>query len=135
MDFKLEVDVKLEVIYNSLKDEFSIISCTPSISKKIEVDATKTIRHKLTKTQVKFGILTLGSRNDVGQNIPLGETIELVVNNNEPFKITTHKTIRGRIDGLTAVYAEQSELMEGIEIEVGFDLNKLILTIKTEDYN
>lgn len=135
MDFKLEVDVKFEIIYNSAKDEFSIISCNPSISKKIEINTKKTIKHKLTKTQVKFGILTLGSRNDVGQNIPLGKTIELVVNDDKPIKITTHKTIKGRIDGLTKTYSKHPELVENTEIEVSFDVNNLILTIKTEGNN
>ena len=131
MDFKLEVDVKIEIIYDSTKDEFNIISCNPSISNKVEIDAKKTIRHKLTKTQVKFGILTLGSKNDVGQNIPLGESIRLVFNEDEPITITSHKTIRGRIDGLTRIYSEHPELVEDMVVEVSFDISNLTLTIKT----
>lgn len=132
MDFKLEIDVKLEVIFNSENNEFSIVSCKPNISKKLNVDAQKTIKHTLTDTQIKFGILTLGSKNEVGKNIPLGTTIELKVNEENPIEITTHKTIRGRIDGLTKTYSKYPELVAGSEIEVSYDLNNYSLTIKTE---
>lgn len=131
MNFKLELDVKLEVVYDSEKDKFDIISCNPSISKRMIIDPKKTIEHKMTKTQIKFGILTLGSRNDVGQNIPLGKEISLIINDGEPIQVTTHKSVRGRVDGLTRIYAEYPELTEDKEVKVSFDLTKLILTIDT----
>lgn len=131
MNIKLLVDVKLEVMYNPETNELDIVSCSPSIVSQRILDPKRYFKHKMTKTQLKYGILTLGARTRMGQEIPLGKVIDIKLNDKEPIQIKTHRAIKGRIDGLTRVYAEHPELIEGAEVEVSFDLKELLLNIKT----
>lgn len=132
MDFKLDINVKIEVVYDSQKEEFKVISCIPKISEKKKIDTTKTIIHEITETQKKFGILTLGSKNAIGEILPKEKSIRIKFNGEEytDRRVSTHKTTKGRIDGLTSLYAKYPEIQVGTKMEISFDVKTNILDIK-----
>lgn len=134
MKFNIGVNVNIEAIYDTETGCFDIISCKPHIVRKEDIIINEWMEHPLSTTQIKFGILTLGSRSSVGKQIPLGEsiTIQFVADGiiTEEKQVTTHKTIKGRIDGLTSLYYKKSNLTHSTKIKVRYIYDDKILQIK-----
>ncbi|SHM72160.1 hypothetical protein SAMN05660826_01767 [Caldanaerovirga acetigignens] len=89
----------------------------------------ETTIHTLTETQVKFGILTLGAKSSVGKVMPLGEEI-IIDYYGEKITAKTHRTVKGRIDGLTRFYLSHPELKPDTKITALFDSEGKVLKIK-----
>lgn len=87
------------------------------------------LKHIITKSEAKYGILTLGKdAKKIG--ITTNTFIKIVKIDENVVKkdIKTHKTITGRLDGLTDLYSNHL-LSECDNIEVTFDIKKSILRI------
>lgn len=100
---KLDINVKLTLNFNSQNKQFKVLSCIPIIPNPLFKPTS--ITHTLTETQIKFGILTLGKT--LRQYIPVHHSINIFLNNTilqteNPLK--THKSVNGRINGLTQLY-------------------------------
>ena len=134
MKFNIGVNVNIEAIYDTETGCFSIISCKPQIIKKEDIIINEWMEHHLSSTQIKFGILTLGSRSSVGKQIPLGESITVQFIEDgviiEEKQVTTHKTIKGRIDGLTSLYYKKRTLTDDTKVKIRYNYDDKILQIK-----
>lgn len=134
MQFSVGINVSIDAIYDTETDCFDIISCKPQIVRKNNVTVNEWMEHILTKTQVKFGIITLGSRSTVGCQIPLEEVITVQLVENEIVvdekQLITHKKIRGRIDGLTSMYYKTDNLFEGKKVKLRYIYKDKILQLK-----
>lgn len=80
----------------------------------------------------KFGILTLG--DEIGRNILKEKEISIQVDgkifkNEKP--IITHKSVKGRIDGLTLIYKNYDKLITGTKLKVQFYVEDNILKLTT----
>lgn len=84
--------------------------------------------HPIGESESKYGILTLGKEaKTIGMTIGTNIAIEI---DGKMFKesIMTHKSVIGRIDGITAAYSEKL-LNKGEKIELRYDVEKRILRI------
>lgn len=127
---RLNIDVKLEVDYDSINNEFIVVSCNPVIQNPNQSSMIMT--HALSETQIKFGILTLGAK--IGKNIPKGKEILIQVNGipyNSEKPIITHKSVKGRVDGLTGFYKTYDRFIVGTILQVEFDVQNNILNLTT----
>lgn len=128
----LELDAKIKFDIDTKTNSLHSISMIPVLNK-IKKNEEEFIIHTITETQNKFGILTLGAKNSIGALIPVQEEIRLIFNGkaytNKP--IITHKTVKGRIDGLTDFYTNTPELTVGTKLKVKFDYEKKILELKS----
>ena len=75
-----------------------------------DLEVTKT----LTTTDVKYGILTFGTKFHIGFSLPV-----TVMAGGEAYTGKTHATTKGRIDGLKRMFAEQG-LREGNRVRASF---------------
>lgn len=128
----LNVDIAFS--YNSATNEYSIVSTKSDIRNIDIVEKNEVVLHTITETQSKFGILTLGAKHGVGKILPISTEIAIKINgeNYTDKKIVTHKTVRGRIDGLTDLYSKFPQLVAGKEISVEYEQNDKILKIYAE---
>ncbi|MDU5107771.1 hypothetical protein [Clostridium sp.] len=127
---RLNIDIKLEIDYDTINKEFIVVSCNPVILNQNQSSMIMT--HTLSETQIKFGILTLGAK--IGKNIPKGKDILIKVNGNlysSEKQIITHRSVKGRIDGLTAFYKTYDDFIAGTSLQVDFDINNNILNLTT----
>jgi hypothetical protein len=124
MKFKVDIEVNIEAIYNTETEEFQIISCKPHIYKKEDVDDEEYLIHLLSKTQYNFGILTLGAKSVVGRQLPPNETVTIKFFEGkkeiDERTIRTHKTVKGRLDGLTSFYASNPDINENTEFKIKY---------------
>ena len=84
----------------------------------------------LSDTEAKYGILTLGKEaKNIGMTV--GTNISIMIDG-KVFResITTHKSVVGRIDGMTAAYSEKI-LNSGDKVEVRYDVTERILRISS----
>ena len=116
----LKIDIQLSVDYDEQTKKVNILSCNPVIITPSNEETIQT--HIVTETQHKFGILTFGKN---GKNIPKGREIKIEVNE-IPFEntktIVTHKTVTGRIDGLTEFYKNYPNIKTGTELKYFYDV-------------
>ena len=91
-------------------------------------DDSEYLLHEIGTTEAKYGILTLG-KEARKLSMTIGTKISIEING-KVFKesIMTHKSVTGRIDGMTAAYTEKL-LNVGEKIEVRYDAAKRILRI------
>lgn len=75
-----------------------------------DLEVTKT----LTATDVKYGILTFGTKFHIGFSLPV-----TVMAGGEAYTGKTHATTKGRIDGLKRMFAEQG-LREGDRVRASY---------------
>ena len=89
------------------------------------VENSEHLSHVIRDTEAKYGILTFGKEaKSIGMTIGTNITIEI---DGKFFKETmTHKSVTGRIDGMTAAYSE-GLLKNGEKIEVRYDMEGRIL--------
>lgn len=129
---KLEINLVIE--YDIDKDDINLVASDVKLNSKSIVEKKIEIEHKISETQFKFGILTLGARSDIGKLLPLATEIKIKVNGEyyTNKKISTHKSVRGRIDGLTDMYNCYPELKVGSTIKVEFDRSNKELIINTK---
>lgn len=112
MNIKLEI----ELDFDPERKKVQVLSCVPIST---EVSEYRDV-HILKATQVKFGILTLGGKK-LGKIIPCQKQINLYIDGKFYGVVSTHKQVKGRIDGLTKLYKEYaSQLYEGKEIFVTY---------------
>lgn len=90
---------------------------------------SESIEHTITKGQAQYGILTLG-KNARSIGMTVGTEIAMEIDGNLLEKrFTTHKTVTGRIDGLTSLYTEG--LLKGEEtIQVQYNAGNRLLKIQ-----
>lgn len=126
--------LELEFVFNIDPEnkEVSIDSVRLKSARVHEKDEDIITKHTLTETQVKFGILTLGAKSSVGRMLPLGEEITIDYYG-EKIPAKTHRTVRGRIDGLTKFYSRHPELMPDTNIVAVYDAEENVLKIRREE--
>ncbi len=76
------------------------------------IDQVKVTEHTISETENRYGILTLGAKSEVGGLIPIATEITIEIDGQRfigPRPIITHRSARGRIDGLTQLYREFPE--------------------------
>ena len=123
----MELNFMLQIIadYDENTKEVTVKKVIPINT---SVDNNKSLLHEIGDTESKYGILTLGKEaKTIGMTIGTGIAIEI---DGKIFKdsIMTHKSVVGRIDGMTAAYSEKI-LNRGDKIEVRYDIENRILRI------
>nr|WP_315104444.1 DUF1413 domain-containing protein [uncultured Catonella sp.] len=135
-EITLQINAELDVA----TQEVNIISCTV-----VPINRDKALpkhTHRITNTEHKYKILTLGSKFAKTYGMKLNEQIHIYVNNElYPHPVTTHKSTLGRIDGLTDVnryfgiflenYERTHNKLKDITISVYYDTTKKELQINT----
>ena len=128
----LEINLVLE--YDIDNDELSLVSSDTKLKSASIIKKKISIEHQISETQYKFGILTLGAKNEIGKVLPLSTEIKIIVNG-EYYKnktIISHKSVRGRIDGLTDMYNCNPELKVGSSVYIIYDPDTKELMINTK---
>ena len=123
----MEFNFMLQIIadFNENTKEVTVKKVIPINT---SVDNSGYLLHEIGDTESKYGILTLGKEaKTIGMTIGTSITIEI---DGKIFRdsIMTHKSVAGRIDGMTAAYSEKI-LNGGEKIEVRYDIEKRILRI------
>lgn len=130
MQSRMAVTLELTIDISFNNSSIQVIHCQPTISK-IEMRSTQpeSMIHKINYSEVTYGILTLG-KNAVTESLSIGDEIFIQIGeDSEPRKVKTHKTSRGRIDGLTRLFKEHS-VKEADQFEIFYlrEQKLLILT-------
>jgi hypothetical protein len=87
------------------------------------------MEHKLGVSEIRYGLLTLGSKSPLQPILPAGSRIS-VEYDGRSFSATTHATIKGRIDGLTGlVQSDRKKFRVGGKITVRYDPQNFCLVI------
>lgn len=115
MPFKLDVDVKLEIIFDEKTGECKIVSMKHDIKSQEKINDVVFEEHVITPSQMKYGILTFGAKSLIGSIIPKDTQVGFSILGNT-FRAKTHNKIQGRIDGLTLLFQE-------LCIPTGYKLN------------
>ena len=116
MNYKLDIDIKLEVLFDKKTGECKVLSSKPTIKSQSKIEMIIEANHTITHSELRYGILTLGAKNKVGASLPKSEPIRIIhagqvlktpalLLENTNISAKTHKSARGRVDGLTSVYA------------------------------
>lgn len=129
-----DLEINLTIEYDVDKDEINLVSSDIKLKSKSIVEKNIEIEHKISETQFKFGILTLGAKSSIGKILPLATEVKLKINGEyyTNKKISTHKSVRGRIDGLTDMYSCYPELKVGSTIKIEYDTSSKELIINTK---
>lgn len=134
MKLKLDIQLDLNAIYDPDTNEIEIINSSSKIIKKEQYIYNEWMEHKLTDTQINYGILTLGSRSKVGSLIKKGQQIKFnfIINNNVVFEkeINSHSTAGGRLDKLKEWYNNYQQINNNTILLVRYDIGKNILEVK-----
>ena len=93
---KLDKDV-IELYYNSKKP--------PKKETHYTINPDLYIEKTIGNTDIKYNIITLGAKFHIGFN----EAVTICIENNK-YELKTHKTVKGRIDGLKKLYTENNIL-------------------------
>lgn len=146
MAIKLDIDVKMEIIFNEETGECEIISSTPKIVKQEKINRIISEEYDVKFSDLKYGILSLGAKSQIGQNLPINTkvkiTFEDLEGNRYPINAKTHKKYKGRIDRLTEIYRElglkcgydlEEKEIEKIKFKVSYHIQKQELYIKLLD--
>jgi len=105
IEFCFQLNVRAS--YNPVSGKVTVLSCTPveeseQVSKQVP---SARFRHELTRTQKNYFILTLGAKFAKAYHFPKAADITVQVNGIPyPSPVRTHKTVSGRIDGLSGLY-------------------------------
>lgn len=130
MTQKLDIDVKLEVLFNEETGKYKILSNTPIIRSQKKIDEIIESTYKVKFSDLRYGVLTLGAKNLVGKEIPKGDSITVTFGKSITAKskapnigsdvqtvtASTHKSAKGRIDGLTKLF-EYFDIPHGYKLE------------------
>lgn len=138
-NISLNLGLKLDISINLDNDEVEIRACEATV---LQASATNqqqknAITHTISQTENHYGIITLGAKKSQLILMPIDKEIELEINDQKfdnSKQISTHKTVKGRVDGLTALYRQYSnELSVGSIVTVKYDTNNNILKIYTSN--
>jgi len=124
---KMEFNFMLQIIAD-MDENTKEVTVKKVIPINTSVDYSEPLLHEINNTESKYGILTLGkAAKTIGMTIGTNISIEI---NGQIFKenVMTHKSVTGRIDGMTVAYSEKL-LNKGDKIEVRYDVAKRILRI------
>ena len=133
----LNLNVTAVLSINTITDEVEVTDCVANLINVIN-DGTNPVRfteHKINETENRYGILTLGAKSAVGKLLPTVTEITIEIDGKKFVSerpIVTHKSTRGRIDGLTQLFREYKEKLEvGAVLIVSYDYQDSILTLKS----
>jgi len=133
----LSLNVVLTLSVNLSTNEVEVQDCDANIIKitnddNIQIQCTE---HQINETENHYGILTLGAKSSVGMLIPTATEITIELDDEEFISsksITTHRSTRGRIDGLTQLFRTFPEkLAVGAILSVSYDPQTSILSLKS----
>ena len=122
----MEFNFMLQIIAD-IDEKTKAVTVKKVIPFNSSVENSEHLSHVIRDTEAKYGILTFGKEaKSIGMTIGTNITIEI---DGKFFKETmTHKSVTGRIDGMTAAYSE-GLLKNGEKIEVRYDMEGRILRI------
>ncbi len=128
MNIKLNLSV--EVMFNQETGVTEVISCKTQGS--IEEDSKiVTMELALTETQVKFGILTLGARSMIGRILPPAKDLQvLYMGQDKRYPAKTHKSVKGRIDGITSFYNQHTFLTPGSKVKISYNKENALISVQ-----
>ncbi len=120
----MEFNFMLQIIAD-IDEKTKAVTVKKVIPFNSSVENSEHLSHVIRDTEAKYGILTFGKEaKSIGMTIGTNITIEI---DGKFFKETmTHKSVTGRIDGMTAAYSE-GLLKNGEKIEVRYDMEGRIL--------
>ena len=73
----------------------------------------------VTKSFSKYGLITLGKNSDITSQLKAGNEICVKYGEKE-YTGKVHKSVPGRIDGLTSMYRENVDLIENSTMEITY---------------
>lgn len=122
----MEFNFMLQIIAD-IDEKTKAVTVKKVIPFNSSVENSEHLSHVIRDTEAKYGILTFGKEaKSIGMTIGTNITIEI---DGKFFKETmTHKSVTGRIDGMTAAYSK-GLLKNGEKIEVRYDMEGRILRI------
>ena len=106
-----DLDIKLRVDYNPDTESLEIKEFELIRQEKISNESVYQKQHRLTETQERYGIFTFGKSLPV----PLGTEITFIAKKDgveKRYYVKSHRTIKGRIDGLRQFYKDFAETLK-----------------------
>lgn len=95
------VSIKLDIVYDTEANTFTIKNNIARIDSHNQPTVI-TMDRILQVSEIRYGILTLGSKSPIGRNLESDQDL-VVVYNGLRYQAHTHKKALGRIDRLSAV--------------------------------
>lgn len=127
-----EVTIEQKILIEIDGEDSKILSIeSKTVDEKILNDIY-TDNHVLTATELRYGIITLGKKNNVGQALPKGQQVYVEIEECNVYTLNTHKSTIGRIDGFTKIFRENEHyFLENQAYAITFDVKKNLLKINT----
>lgn len=96
IEISLSHDANGDIIISNLTSNVTKVAATVITEKRTIVPS-----------EIRYGILTLGARSNITKYLLTDTAISVVYQGHE-HRVITHKSVRGRIDGLTALFASDT---------------------------
>lgn len=135
---KASIALNLQFVVELETGAVTVRACDAQVLK-IQTDdlvQVQNTEHTIGPTEDRYGILTLGVKSAAGRLLPIATEIAIHVDGQEVTncgRIATHKSARGRIDGLTNMYRQHHQkLYEGAIVDVTYDAETSVLSITTK---
>lgn len=115
---KLSVTIDLEISYDTGSNTFVVEKSNTRINTTNQPAIIK-MERVLQVAEIRYGILTLGSKSSIGKILPLDEDITVIFKD-ITLQAHTHKTSPGRIDRLSSIikqFPEKFRVGKRLEVE------------------
>ncbi|WP_147564941.1 hypothetical protein [Clostridium tyrobutyricum] len=122
---KISVSVELDITFDTETNTFAIEKNTARINDSNQPTVI-TMQRVLQVAEIRYGILTLGSKSPIGRILEQDEDI-VVIFNGMRYQCHTHKISQGRIDRITAI---MKNFNVGSLLELSYNTENKELSIK-----
>ncbi|MCR4431080.1 MAG: hypothetical protein NUV45_08700 [Tepidanaerobacteraceae bacterium] len=122
------VSIELDIVYNTITNTFTIKNNAARIDSPNESKVI-TMHRVLQDSEIRYGILTLGSKSPIGRRLESDQDL-IVVYNGLKYQAHTHKKALGRIDRLSAII---KNFQVGDEVKLEYNTEDKTLIIEKID--
>jgi hypothetical protein len=130
-EIKIFLNLGIELLYTPNTNSIEVTQVIPvTHTQSLQSDVSVAMTHKLNVSEIRYGILTLGSKSQIGALLQESHPITIVYKGQE-FTGITHSSILGRVDRLKSmINFDRNVFYVGNEIELVYfpGENKLKIT-------
>ncbi|WMJ77550.1 MULTISPECIES: hypothetical protein [unclassified Sedimentibacter] len=133
----LNLNVLLTLAVDVATNKVEVQNCDAKVVKVASDDNNQIqyTEHQINETENRYGILTLGAKSLVGMLMPTATEVTIEIDGVKFISsksIRSHRSTRGRIDGLTQLFREfPDKLAVGAILSVSYDSQTSILALKS----
>lgn len=124
MKKKSIISLTLEISYDTATGAFTIDKNTATITSPTQPNIVKMTR-KLCASEIKYGILILGSKSHIGRILPLNQDITIIYNGSR-YQAHTHATQNGRCDRISS-FVKQFKIGSSLQLEYHISTKELYI--------